>query len=458
MIGPFTSPPFADSCFSPLNSVPKKDTSERRLILDMSYPPDNNINQGIHKDWYLDEFQKLTLPSIDNLVERVMELGRYCRLFKVDLSRAYRQIFIDFSCVNLLGYYFNGFYYYDCSLSMGSRSSAKCCQKVTDIVMYIFVKDGYFAINYLDDLGGAEAENSAQAAYLHLQEILRNFGLKEALNKSVAPCMVMTFLGIEVNTITLTICIPKEKWKEITKVLNKWLNKDTANLNEVQKLAGLLNFACRCVRPGRVYLSRILNFLREMPKSGQVMVDKDTKQDVLWWVEFAPSYNRTSLMLENKWSEPDEWISTDSCLQGGGIFTDKSIVHWRFPKEVIQKTSNINQLECLMVVIALKIFGSEFPRKKLVIFCDNLNTVLAINSGRSRDRVIQQCLREMHKTLALLNCDVHAQFLDGASNREADLLSRWYLGPTHRNRFRDITKNKTFREVEVALKDWEFIC
>ena len=39
ILGPFKSNPFASNLvISPLNSVPKKDTTERRVILDLSFP------------------------------------------------------------------------------------------------------------------------------------------------------------------------------------------------------------------------------------------------------------------------------------------------------------------------------------------------------------------------------------------------------------------------------------
>ena len=143
---------------------------------------------------------------------------------------------------------------------MGSRSSARCCQRVTSAVVYIFCKWGFFAINYLDDLGSAEEESKAERSYNTLLELLHTIGLKEATNKCSPPNTVMIFLGIQVDTLLLTITIPQEKWQEIITLAKKWLNKRTATLKEVQQLAGSLNFACRCVKSGRVYLSRILNY------------------------------------------------------------------------------------------------------------------------------------------------------------------------------------------------------
>ena len=93
-VGPFKLSPFANPRFSPLNSVPKKGSRDRRLILDLSFPAGCSINDGIDKDVYLGEYNKLTLPLIDKLVERVMSLGTCCKLYKVDLARGYKQIYI----------------------------------------------------------------------------------------------------------------------------------------------------------------------------------------------------------------------------------------------------------------------------------------------------------------------------------------------------------------------------
>ena len=192
--------------------------------------------------------------------------------------------------------------------------------------------------------------------------------------------------GIKVNTLTLTLEIPEDKWAEIQELLNSW-EKKWASLKDVQVLAGALNFACRCVKSGRVYLSCILNFLRTLPKTGRRLVLKSVKLDVQWWIDLAPLFNGISLMTETQWSEIDATMSSDSCLSGGGIFNSLTVefIHWVFPEKIKELKPNINQLECLMVVIALKMWGKQFSRKKLRIHCDNLVTVEFINSGSSKD-------------------------------------------------------------------------
>ena len=181
------------------------------------------------------------------------------------------------------------------------------------MVVFLFGKQGFFTINYLDDLGLAEKEEDADTAYAALLDLLHQIGLKESPAKCVPPCTVMVFLGIEVNTVLLLLKILHEKWCEIVELVKKWLNKREATLNEVQQLAGALNFACRCVCSGRIYLSRILNYLREFgnDKLSRRMVTAQVKEDVKWWAELAHMYNGVSLMNEIEWSVPDQILSSE---------------------------------------------------------------------------------------------------------------------------------------------------
>ena len=395
---------------------------------------------------------------MDQLAEKVAQLGRGTKVFKINLSCAYRQIFLCPAAINWLGYMFKGKYYFDCTLSMGSRSSAHCCQRVTSAVVYIFkTKFGYFAINYLDDLGGAETPEKAEAAFNKLREILVKMGLQEACDKTVPPCTVMVFLGIQVNTIDMTLTIPKDKWQEISKELTIWLRKETATLKETQRLAGLLNFTCHCVRSGQVYLSRILNFLHMLPKFGNRRITKQVKKDVQWWVEFAQSFNGVALIPDNDWAEPDHVFSSDCCLTGGGGFSEGEFYHWKYNSVLVNKKFNVNQLECLNVVMCLKLWGSKCRGKKLLLMCDNYNTMCAINSGSSRDKVVQCCLREVHKITAWHSIQIRMRFLKGVDNRISDSLSRWHLDKKFTTQFYELTRGKEVREVGITENLWNFV-
>ena len=128
LLGPFFTNPFLDrTASSPLNSVPKWDSDERRVILDMSFPSDHSINDGIDKDCYLGVCIDLTYPTIDSFTTMVKAVGPGALMYKRDLRRAYHQIWTDPFDVPYQGFFWQGAFYFDTVLVMGCTSSAYIC-------------------------------------------------------------------------------------------------------------------------------------------------------------------------------------------------------------------------------------------------------------------------------------------------------------------------------------------
>ena len=112
VLGPFSSSPFeTEVVLSPLNTCAKRDSTERRVIVDLSYPkfqPEQSVNGGIDKDSYLGDPIRLRYPSVEDLVHIIWQKGRGCALFKRDLRRAYRQFPVDPGDLHLLAYQWKG--------------------------------------------------------------------------------------------------------------------------------------------------------------------------------------------------------------------------------------------------------------------------------------------------------------------------------------------------------------
>ena len=54
--------------------------------MDLSFPENLAVNDGIDKDKYLNNEIRLELPKVQDLVDIVKQKGRGCKLFKVDLQ------------------------------------------------------------------------------------------------------------------------------------------------------------------------------------------------------------------------------------------------------------------------------------------------------------------------------------------------------------------------------------
>ncbi|CAG2216499.1 unnamed protein product [Mytilus edulis] len=260
IIGPFHVNPFDHGIIlSPLNTVPKKDSTERRIILDLSSAGGTGVNEFIDKDNYLGEPVSLTYPRVDDLVSLIKKKGSGSHLFKRDLARAYRQIPIDIGDTFLVGFAWNGHIFFDIVLSMGLRSAAQICQRLTNAIAYIYRSLGFDIINYLDDFAGVEIPELSEKAFLELQNVLASCGIEESEHKAVGPSTRMEFLGIICDSVKMTLEISIERLTDIDLILLEWVGKEFASKREIQSLVGKLNFVGCCVRPGRVFISRILN-------------------------------------------------------------------------------------------------------------------------------------------------------------------------------------------------------
>ena len=71
IIGPFTKNPFGgDARFSPLDTREKKDSTDLRVILNLSHPFESgSVNHSINKEEFEGSSMKLVYPSIDDLAK-----------------------------------------------------------------------------------------------------------------------------------------------------------------------------------------------------------------------------------------------------------------------------------------------------------------------------------------------------------------------------------------------------
>ena len=82
LVGPFDENPFGEAArFSPMNTRAKRDSQERRIILDLSHPKGKSVNSGINKDVYRGEPVSLRLPGVDALVDIILKKGKACLIF-----------------------------------------------------------------------------------------------------------------------------------------------------------------------------------------------------------------------------------------------------------------------------------------------------------------------------------------------------------------------------------------
>lgn len=147
------------------------------------------------------------------------------------------------------------------------------------------------------------------------QELCSHLGILVAPDKTVRPSNVLSFAGIELDTVRSEARLPRDKVLRCTSLLSDFLKLKKVTPGQMQLLIGLLNFACSVVFPGRASLRRLIdltmgitraqNFIRSTPS---------VKSDMHTWLAFLSNFNGSSIFLNQNWI-------TNSSLQ---LYTDAS--------------------------------------------------------------------------------------------------------------------------------------
>ena len=214
ILGPFENAPILDLHVSPFLTHEKPGATSRRVIVDLSYPHGASVNAGVDPDMYLGSEFLLTLPSIDYITNKVLQLGKGSLIYKIDISRAFRHIKIDPSDYRLLGLNF-GSYFIDTCLPFGFIHGSAIFQRVSNAIRYMMLNRGYHVTNYIDDIIGQATISQTEASFNTLFDLLGQLGLDISTKKLVYPSTKAACLGVVINTQDFTVSVPEDKLSEI---------------------------------------------------------------------------------------------------------------------------------------------------------------------------------------------------------------------------------------------------
>ena len=250
----------------------------------------------------------------------------------------------------------------------------------------------------------------------------------------------MVFLGVLVDTTDMTVSVTPDCLSELRSRCTSLLSVTHLSRHDLQSLLGVMSFVTSCVRPARVFMSSLLYTLRTYRLSKYCPLSSVNHSDLHWWRHFLPSYNGVSLIKTSPWLDNRLFLSTDACRTGAGGYFTGQYFHTPFPAPIhSQFGHDINILELLTIMVALKLWGELLCGQCLILQCDNANSVLAINSSRSRIPGMHLSLQEVWFLTTRHDIAIFAWHIAGVDNTIADHLSRWHLSPVHQLRFDALT-------------------
>ena len=168
ILGPFDSKPIQLHT-SPLMVRDKQDSDSKRTIMDLSWPEGHSVNFGVSKDVYLGTQFLLKYPSIDRITSSLRSLGPAAMIYKIDISRAFRQVKVDPADIDLLGFKFKNKNFLYLLVTFGYRNGSQIFQRCTDAIRFIMLKHGFPHLhNYIDDLIYSSLPSEIHSSYSFL--------------------------------------------------------------------------------------------------------------------------------------------------------------------------------------------------------------------------------------------------------------------------------------------------
>jgi len=429
--GPFSKPPIEGLHVSPLLTRNKSNSQDRRVIVDLSWPHGQSVNDFVAMDKYVDTYFTLKYPTVDDIIDRVVKLGKNCQLYKVDLQRAFRQLKLDPRDIVFTGLYWDGQYFVDTSIPFGFRHGSVCCQRLTDAIRYIMNCRGFTIFNYIDDCIGCDDPVLAGNGFDVLVKLMSELGLPISKEKLYAPSSCVPCLGLLIDVAKGTVTIPSDKLEQVIQTCNNWYVKHRATRKQLQSLVGVLIYLHKCVKPARLFVNRILQVLKQAPEKGYVKLDEHFQRDIHWFITFLNKFNG-KVFFEKQGLEPIKHVQLDACLAGLGGAWDSRV--YTCPIVNNDTSVSIVHLEMLNILVALKIWAHEWAKSKVILHCDNWAVVSTLNSGKGRDRYLLAVARNVWLWAAQYDIDLQVVFIRGRDNHVADLLSRWYIPGTNRSK------------------------
>ena len=297
----------------------------------------------------------------------------------------------------------------------GLRHSGLNGQKITDAVSWILRRLGldeengrmYMVVNYVDDLGGVEDNfDRANAAYTKLHWLLGDLGLDESIKKAEAPSTCMTYLGVQFNSVDMTMSVPPDKLTEIKAEISLWKRKTTVTKKQLQSLLGKLFWVARVVQHARPFMGRLLAQLRTMTSlkdSHKLKFTDESRKDILWWSHYLEKFNGINMMvnedpiplsLDQLLDYPHAVCAGDATPTGGGAWHGHEYWCRDLPSHLLDPAIHIPIKQFWVLVVSAKQWGDTWTGRCVVLYCDNDSVCDTVVYKKPRDPALLSLIRE----------------------------------------------------------------
>lgn len=426
--GPFSFRPLQNLRISPIGIVPKK-SGGWRLIHNLSYPSGNSVNTHIDVN-----LTSVKYTSFDKVLETISECGPNSEMGRMDISSAFRLLILHPSEFELFGFKYKDLFFVDKCLGMGLSASCNLFEKFATFLESLARErsNSKFIEHYLDDFFFVGC--SANECFMRMsvfRQICGEVNIPLAEDKTLGPSKTIIFLGLEIDTVSMVIKIPRDKLVEAEEKLRCVLGSKKVTLRTLQSLIGLLQFCARAIPMVRAFNRRFCDATCGVKKPQHfIRVSQGMKDDIKMWLKFLEQFNGTCKFGKIKWVTNSEVnLFTDSSGNanlGCAVYFMHHWTYFQWPDSWRDKNvmKELTFLELVPILLAIFLLKEQLSNKQIIFHTDNKSLVSVLNTKTCKSKHVMQLVRPLVLETMLSNIQWKAAFIEGKANSIADSISR----------------------------------
>ena len=223
--------------------------------------------------------------------------------------------------------------------------------------------------------------NEDLAAFI---DLCKQIGVPLAPDKTVGPRSSITFLGIVLDAVRMEARLPQDKLEKARALLSEFIERNKVTLKELQRLIGVLNFACSVVVPGRAFLRRLIDLTMGVQKPNHhIRLTRQAKLDLEVWLQFLMHFNGRSFFLDDTFMTGD-YLDLYTGAAGGTGYGALCGSEWFcgiWP--VSWRSYNVSVLELYPIVVAVHVWGSTWSNRSVCFFTEIMKLSFRYHTGQS---------------------------------------------------------------------------
>ncbi|MGB9152461.1 MAG: reverse transcriptase domain-containing protein, partial [Alphaproteobacteria bacterium] len=375
------------------------------------------------------------LSSFDAAMDLLVAQGKGAMLSKIDIASAYKCIPVRPADFALLGLHWEGKFYFDKTLPFGLSSSCAIWERYATAAEWAVLHNTSVRrlCHYIDDFLLISDKKAAASELKQLLDLFRRLGLPVSMEKLEGPVTSLIFLGIQVDSLSMTASLSSDRLKQLQEQAEVWATRSSCTRRELQSWVGLLSFAAKVVRPGRTFTRHaftLLSATHHMRKGARISLSSGFTSDMRWWRDFLPRWNGVGLLYDVAWSSSATLqLWTDASTLGYGAVFQRQWFSCAWSDEeraqaTAAKRESMPWMELWCITRAAATWGQHWRGRKVTFHCDAMTVVGAVHARTSASEPIMQLLRSLFFVSAVCGFEFRVLHTPGIANTLADPLSR----------------------------------